>query len=230
MKLHRCAFALLVLAIFSPALGTQAAYSTYDVWDKNYNVQALLGAAKYENLTFHFDDSSSNIEADLSIIPQLGGAWTTLPKGDRFQYGLETTFLLGFQLDKVSFASTTNSALYIRVSASMWMFDFAGGAYANLYLDPGRNVRLYAGGGPLMTYASYRTNREFDDGSEDTSSQENAFGVGVYARAGIEFRVAEQGMLGLGARGTWANVDFSNVGGRSELAGVAGFVTYTAGF
>jgi hypothetical protein len=218
-----------LLAIFT-TVNAHAAYSMYDEWDQNYNAQALLGAAKYENLTFNFEDGPSGAESDLSLIPQLGGAWTTRPRGDRFQYGLETSFLIGFQLDKVRFASTTNSALYISVSTSMWMFDLAGGPYANLYLDPGRNVRLYAGGGPLMTYASYRAESEFDDGSEDVTTQENAFGIGVYARTGIEFRLARYGMLGLGARGTWANVDFSDVGGRSELVGVAGFVTYTAGF
>ncbi len=51
----------------------------------------------------------------------------------------------------------------------------------------------------------------------------------VYARAGFEFRIYEKGMLGLGARGTWSNVDFSEVGGSTDLVGIAAFVTFTAG-
>lgn len=218
---------LLVGVLFGNAVTVNA--SKYDVWEESYNVSGLLGAIKYDNLKFDLEDSSSS-KADLSLIPQVGGAWMTLPKGDWLQVGLETSFLLGFQVDKITYASIGGDGLYVSVSASMWMFDLAGGAYANLYLDPGRRVRLYAGGGPLMVYASYHTESEFDDGSDEVDTTESAFGVGVYARTGIEFRIHQRGMLGIGARGTWNSVDFSDVGGQSEMSGVAGFVSYTAGF
>ncbi len=62
-------------------------HSKYDTWDQNYTVQALLGAVKYDDFEFNNTDGSGDpIETDLSSIPQLGGAWGTLPKGDRFQY------------------------------------------------------------------------------------------------------------------------------------------------
>jgi hypothetical protein len=31
-------------------------------------------------------------------------------------------------------------------------------------------------------------------------------------------------------RGTWSDLDFSSMGGRSELVGIAAFATFTAGF
>lgn len=206
--------------------------SKYDIWQEDYTVQALLGAVQFENLKFNVDDSSSPKEVDLSLLPQLGGAWATLPKeGARFQYGLEASFLLGFQFDKINYLQAGGSGLYVSISTSMWMFDLAGGGYASLFLDPKRNIRLYAGGGPLMVYADYRADKEYDDGTTpDEDVGESAFGIGVYARAGIEFRLYEKGMLGIGARSTWSNVDFSDVGGRSELVGTALFATFTAGF
>jgi len=208
----------------------QAQYNTYDYWDKNYTVQALLGAVQFENLKI--DDASGNgdpAEIDLSLIPQFGAAWGTIPKGDRFQYGLETSFLLGLRFDDINFAST-GGGLYVSISTSMWMFDLAGGGYASLYLDKNHNTRIYVGGGPLMTYVDYRSERTEDGGTEETfENNESAFGIGVYARAGFEFRIYEAGMLGLGARGTWSSIDLTEVGGSSELTGIAAFISFTAG-
>ena len=82
-----------------------------------------------------------------------------------------------------------------------------------------------------MTYAAYRSDTDYptDEPRPDESLNESVFGIGVYARAGFEFRIYEAGMLGLGVRGTWSNVDFSEAGGSSELVGTAAFVSFTAG-
>ncbi len=220
--------AICLAAVAAPSL--QAA-SKYDEWDKSYEVQALLGAVQFENLKFDVTDSTTPEEVDLSLLPQFGGAWSTLPKGDRFQVGLECSFLLGMQFQEVNYAYAGGGGLYVNISTSMWMFDLAGGGYANLFLDPGKKVRLYAGGGPLMVYADYQADKKFSDGTTpDEDVGESVFGIGAYLRTGIEFRVHGKGMLGMGARGTWSSVDFTEVGGRSELIGTALFVTYTAGF
>ena len=229
-QLARAGFAALVIT----ATAAHAQYHTYDEWENPYIVQALLGAVQFENLKF--DDESSDgdvVEINMSLLPQLGAAWGSLPKGDRFQYGLETSFLLGFQFDDINFISAGGSGLYVSISTSMWMFDLAGGPYASLFLGKKRNVRLYAAGGPLMVYADYRSDREETDNGTDESeiykNHESAFGLGLYARAGFEFRLYEKGMLGLGARGTWSNIDLSDVGGSTDLTGIAAFISFTAG-
>jgi len=201
----------------------------YNVWEEGYNVQALLGAAKFEGLKFAVDGASEKI--DLSLFPQFGGAWGTTPIGDYFQYGLECSFLFGFMADDVSFRSTTSVGTLIRISASMWMIDFAGGGYMSLYLNKSRSLRVYLAGGPLMTFFNYRS-QEDDEASipEYEDQDESAFGIGLYARTGVEFRVYDAGMLGMGIRGTWNTVNFSDVGGNSDLTGVAAFISFTAGF
>ena len=225
---HLAITGLATLMVLSSA---QAQYHKYDTWVNNYTVQALLGAGRYENLKFDAPDSGAEpVEVDLSVIPQLGGAWTTMPNGQRFQYGLECSFLLGFRLDSVNYASAGGNGLYISLSTSMWMFDLAGGVYASVFVDKGQKVRIYGGAGPLMTYADYKTDQDFSNDEPNQSTHESAFGLGVYARTGFEFRIHQRGMLGLGARGTWSSVDFSNIGGSSELVGIAAFATYTAGF
>jgi hypothetical protein len=92
-------------------------YSEYDTWDKNYAVQALLGAMKFDDLEFEVEDGQKE-KADLSTIPQLGGAWATLPKGDRFQYGLECSFLMGFRVKDLEYL-VINSGLRAEVSVSV---------------------------------------------------------------------------------------------------------------
>ena len=194
IKIALTGFATIILA----ATSAQAQYNTYDEWNENYIVQALLGAVQFENLKFDVENGTETEEIDLSVIPQLGAGWGTVPKGDRFQYGLECSFLLGFMADDIGFYSG-GGLTYIRISTSMWMFDLAGGPYASLFVDSNKKVRIYAAGGPLMTYADYRSEREETGLSEDNN--ESAFGLGLYARTGIEFRLYEKGMLGLGVRG-----------------------------
>ena len=104
--------ALTGLATLMLAGTAYAQEATYDTWNHNYIVQALLGAVQYENLKL--DVNGGEAEVDLSIIPQLGAGWGTVPKGDRFQYGLECSFLLGFMVDDISFWSTVHGTRYNR--------------------------------------------------------------------------------------------------------------------
>ena len=214
---------------YSSGTGVSIDNTDYNAWEEDYNVQALLGAAKFEGLKFDVDGATEKI--DLSLFPQLGGAWGTTPIGNYFQYGLECSFLFGFMADDISLWSSSGGGTWVRISASMWMFDLAGGGYMSLYLNKSRSLRVYLAGGPLMTYFDYRT-RDDDDASipEDCDQNESAFGIGVYARTGVEFRVYDAGMLGMGIRGTWNTVNLSEVGGNSDLTGVAAFVSFTAGF
>lgn len=220
--------ALALLACITATASAQ--YHKYDVWEENYTVSGLLGAVQYDDLKFTPPDADTgeSEKVDVSLLPQLGGAWTTLPRGDRFQYGLECSFLLGFRFDKINYLAAGGSGLYVSLSTSMWTFDFSGGVYASLFVDQGEKLRIYAGSGPLMIYANYRT--ETDDGTTTEDDSESVFGLGWYARTGFEFRVHEKGMLGLGARANWAQADFSEVGGSSEINGIALFASYTAGF
>ncbi|HSR88008.1 MAG TPA: hypothetical protein VLL07_03560, partial [Pontiella sp.] len=81
----------------------------------------------------------------------------------------------------------------------------------------------------LMMYADYNSDKDLSDDTTD-DEDESAFGVGAYARAGLEFRVYQYGMLGMGVRSIYADIDFSEVSGTTDVRGIAAFVTFTAGF
>ncbi len=214
------------LALIALPLRTHA--HRYDVWEKDYTVQALLGGARFKNLEFDVEESDQTEATDFSTIPMLGGAWGTLPIGDRFQYGLEASFLIGFRARDLEYL-VISSGLRAKVSISLWVYDLAGGPYINLFLDKAKTVRLYAAGGPLLMHVDYDADKELEDDTTEEAGK-SAGAVGLYARGGIEFRTQECGTFGLGVRATYADIDFSDVGGTADLQGFAAFVTYTAGF
>jgi hypothetical protein len=213
-------------------VGSSSSDLDYDFWEKNYAVQGLAGAVQFNNLEFKMQDAEGTKEVDLSLIPQIGGAWSTLPRGNRWvQFGLETTLLFGFQADDINYLVAGGNGLHVSVDVSMWMVDFSGGAYLNCFIGRNRNLRAYLAAGPQLIYAEYDAQRDYDsDAWDDEEDEESAFGVGAYARAGLEFRLYAYGMLGAGVRANWADLDFTDVGGSSDLTGLGGYVTFTAGF
>lgn len=216
-----------VLSALAISSSAEPGLSEYDFWDKDYAVQALLGGMKYKDLEFNLENGQT-VKADLSAIPQVGGAWATLPRGKRLQYGLETSFLLGMRFKSLDYLQI-GSGLNAQVSISLWTFDLAGGGYASLFLDKNRKVRIYGAAGPMMMFAAYDEDKDLSD-STSSSRSDSAFGMGLYARAGVEFRIFEYGMLGFGARSIYADVDLSDVGGTTDVVGIAGFITFMAGF
>ena len=213
MKIHTLALTALIIMIIS----TTAQASS---------LQAILGAVRYDNL--EIDDGSGNAKTiDVSTMPQFGGVWSTTPKGEKLQFGLECSLLAGF-----NYESATYSVLSSRISVNynIWMFDLAGGLYANLFMGKEDRVRIYAAGGPLIMSSILHTYTYQDNNLADDNynyNRESAFGYGLYARTGFEFRIHERGMIGLGIRGTWAELDLSNT---SDLTGIAAFGTYTFQF
>jgi len=212
MKIHTLALTALTIMLISTT--TQAS-----------SIQGILGAVRYDNL--EIDDGSGNAKTiDVSTMPQFGAVWSTTPKGERIQFGIEGSLLAGFNYESATYDPTVGPR--VRVDYNIWMFDLTGGLYANLFMGKNDKVRIYAAGGPLIM-SSVLHSYTFVDSVNDSYyfNRESAFGYGLYARAGFEFRLHESGMIGLGVRGTWAELDLSNT---SDLTSIAAFATYTFKF
>jgi hypothetical protein len=217
MKIQTLALTALATTLISTS--TQAASEP-----RSASVQAILGAVRYDN--FEIPDGTGNSKPiDISTMPQFGGAWSTAPKGDKLQFGLECSLLFGFNYESDTYYPT--AVTRVSVDYNIWTFDLAGGLYANLFLGKAEKIRIYVAGGPMMMPTLFNS-YTYQDGPINDSyyrNSESAFSYGLYGRTGIEFRVHEYGMLGLGVRGTWLDSDLSNV---DTLVGVSAFVTYTA--
>ncbi len=110
----------------------------------------------------------------------------------------------------------------IKISTKMVIVDNGFGLYGSQML--GESFRLYAGTGPLIQFGDGK----FED--ELTSNTESGFGVGWYARVGLEYELKPREFLGIGVRGTNSEIDFGGSVGEFDTDALQVFVTYTMGF
>lgn len=216
---------------------TLAHADPYNLWsgsngDIGYLSQGMLGIWHVDK--FQMVDSSGSgvpLEVDYSTLPRLGGSWSTIPQYQPVQIGLECSLMTSFRIDKINYIEAGGSGLKINLSTSLWTLDASGGPYVNFFL--GDTTRFYVAGGPMLIYAWYWADRTETVGISDTETDNSAtaFGGGAYARCGLEFEAFPMGYIGLSARGTWFYLNFSDLDqDRASLGGIAGFVTFTAGF
>lgn len=191
------------------------------------SVQALLGASLYDDgLKFERPDPgdpNNKAVADLTQMPLLGVAGQYRLTGDRsLEAGLDGALIFNWWKDSATVTAVGGGAAVISVSTRLFMTDISFGGYAATVLNDW--LRLYAGAGPLVIFASGRF------GDETGSDSEDGFGVGGYVRAGAEFRIDQGSFLGFGVRALTSDINF---GGRIEdvdADGLQVMLTYTQQF
>ncbi len=72
-----------------------------------------------------------------------------------------------------------------------------------------------------MQWAQYEESSVLDDGSN------SGFGLGVYARTGLEFAVSPNSLVGFGVRWSDATVDLGGDDGDLDVRGVQLAVTFS---
>lgn len=201
--------------------------------DRPVLLQAFIGAAKYndDSLTFKSTTAGEDIQENLSEMPIFGViAQYPLSLGNT-QFGVEGGGIIGWRSRKTSIYSTENG-IQIKVKASLWIFDLSCGPYVSQKL--GDNWRIYAAAGPTMLFASYREDREPSQSpysandSKDNSSDQ--FGVGGYARIGIDYQISPGAYVGIGSRAVISTLEFDSQAANEELSGVQGFLTFSREF
>lgn len=88
--------------------------------------------------------------------------------------------------------------------------------------------RAYGGLGPLLQLVRFDV--DFQDGAGETRYGDDAVGLGYYVRAGLERRLTEGLLLGLGARWFDADLDFSDEFDDAEFSGTQFFLTLSQNF
>lgn len=198
-------------------------------------VQGIVGATKIDDDEIEFKDLEEldeelQDEVDLPTMFTVGAAAQQSLGNTQAatQFGIESGILISFAKEKSNYRSNGNRTV-VSIDTSLILGDLFLGVF--LSQDFGEVMRIYAAAGPLLMLG--RINGEFDD--EDPSirrvqEDENAVGVGGYARAGIEFAIAQGGTFGIGGRAFKADLDFKDTLGKVDFEGIQGFVTYTQGF
>jgi hypothetical protein len=226
-----CLLALLscCLLLFASPPVVQAAGGPY--------LQGLVGAGTFaaDSLTFRLPPAASGEEKDLSTMPFLGFIGQHLFAGDRTQVGVEGGVLFGWRSRSSSVLVGQNQAV-VRIDSSFGLLDLSAGVCLNQRLGPRWRFTLAAG--PAMVFAEYDADEDIRTaaGAADPAAaavrggSESEFGVGGYARAGLEYEFAPQALVGFSVRGLATNMEFANTVDSSRVRGVQAFVTFTRNF
>lgn len=227
----RAIFLTALLACFllpagSP-LGAQAAESNL--------LQGVVGAARFDadSLTFRLPPPESGEDEDLSSMPWVGIIGQHLFAGGSTRVGFEGGILFGWRSRDTSIVAGSNQAV-IKIDSSLWLLDLSAGVCLDQRL--GQRWRLYLAAGPAMLFGEYEEDEDVSSG-EDTADpaataafegeSESEFGIGGYARAGLEYEFAPQSLIGFSVSGLATNMEFDNTVDSAKVSGVQAFVTFT---
>lgn len=159
--------------------------------------------------------------SDIDTVPTIGGGAQLKLGGERIDWGVEGLIGLSWRANAVAFSSGGGGGT-VAVDVNVLLVELYGGPFVSTFL--GDNWRAYAGVGPLVQFADYDQQGASIDGSG------SGFGVGGYARGGIEYRWTNTTLFGLGVRTFDSTIDLSGGLGDLDLTGTQVYLTMTQGF
>jgi len=173
-------------------------------------VQAWLGALDTGDDSWQASDTQTgdSVLGDLGTLPFGGGAGQKLWGTGAWRIGFEGGGLGSWKRNTTRFRRASNGSTSVRIKVDSTYYSlgvFTGGVVS---VNLSRYVRLYAAGGPSLTWAWLQ-----DDGNDDNTAtgvdfnNENDGSFVAYGRAGIEF-VFDNGIT-FGASVRHADDDFS---------------------
>lgn len=202
----------------------------------SFILQGLVGAGAFDSdsLTFRLSPEEPGEEEDLSTMPMIGFAGQHLLSGNRSRLGVEWGILLGWR-SRSSSAVIGSQQVRIKIDSSLWLLDLSAGACFQQRL--GSRWRLYLAAGPAMLFGEYDADEDIEEEGTDpavaedlSGGSESEFGVGGYARIGVEYEIAPTALVGFSVRGLATNLEFDNTVDATRLNGVQAFVTFTRNF
>jgi hypothetical protein len=197
-------------------------------------VQVMLGAVRYSNLNLDYQstaDPSLEATSTFTWMPLIGVSGGIPIVQDPIGLGIEGGALFSWMSDSVT-AYGGNGTINIHINNKLYLLDLFIGPYLNAEL--GKKMRIYGGLGPLLMFGqnnNEQTDQNVSSSSLDktTNSISSAFGPGLYARTGIEFRLRNNAWMGLGVRGFMSKLNFNNVSGTTDVNGLQFMITYSIG-
>jgi len=141
--------------------------------------------------------------------------------GGPLKYGIETGAVFSIDSDVRHFRASSGSSggtAAVAVDVDAFMMDYFFGGYIGLELS--KWLRLYVGSGPLLIWGIWETEPKDSDSQELSSDSEIEFGVGLYARAGIDIFLSEQFGLNMGVRINKTTMRFEDEGGDVDIEGL----------
>ncbi|HEX6885208.1 MAG TPA: hypothetical protein VF530_17675 [Planctomycetota bacterium] len=185
-------------------------------------MQGFFGASEFERVEVD-TDGPGEVDGDrgeLDTLPVIGGGAQWKLGGERLDYGLEGLMSFSWRGDAEAFVVGGGGAA-VAVDVDVLLFELFGGPFASVFL--GEKARLYGAAGPVMQWADYSQsgNGLGDDGS--------GFGVGWYARTGVELALPSRTWLGFGVRWSDSTIDLGGNLGDLDIEGLQAVLTVSRG-
>ncbi len=204
---------------------TQASKPNPQRWRRGQQVlQGFVGVTFYDDVEVSTNDGT-DVDGggdSSSQLPLLGGGAQWKIGGEGIDFGIEGMMSLAWRSNATAFVVGSGGAA-VAVDVDTFLFDLYGGPFVSKFL--GGKTRIWASAGPLLEWADYDQETPF--GQSDSGS---GFGVGLYARGGIEFAIGSGTMVGVGARWSDSTIDLDGGLDDLELQGFQAFLTVTKGF
>ena len=166
------------------------------------------------------DDDSIRAEATIDSLPTFGAMGQMPLWGESNHAGIEGGVDGSWRRD-TSRVAASNGAVLIRIDNTMYLINIYYGLYGSISMWD--KARLYAGAGGTATWGSVDLKSDSDTLSDET---ESAFGFGPYVRAGVEFSLPNNSLMGVGGRWVSPNVDFTSSYGKIKVQGFQFMLTY----
>ena len=200
-------------------------------------VQAMVGAAQFseDDLTFSetsTTDGTVTSDNDLSTMPYLGMALQYPFHGEKTQVGLDGSVLFGWHSNETRVRGG-DGQIAISIDSSLWLADLSVGLFVKHTFF--NRWRTYLAAGPAVMFGDYSEDTDEEDPINETNEKNNhsdsEFGVGAYARGGLDYLFGPNAYVGVCVRGVRTNIAFDNApDASSSLSGVQGFLTFSRHF
>jgi hypothetical protein len=145
--------------------------------------------------------------------------------GDKLKFGVEGGGIFSFKTDRwIVDLSNGNATIHIENSSLLADLFFGGFAAT----DIGQRLRVYAGAGPLIIFGHQKIepdHPEIDPYHNYYKSSVSDWDVGIYGRAGFEFRFTEEYSAGFGVRWMESRLEFEHPGGKTDIKGLQALLT-----
>jgi len=192
------------------------------VWRTGHTLmQGFFGVSYFEHV--EVEDSDATVDGDrgdLDQLPLIGGGGQWKAGGERLDYGLEGLMSFSWRGDAEAFVIGGSGAA-VAVDVDLLLFELFGGPFVSTFV--GDKLRVYGAVGPLMQFADY------SQSGAGLADEGSGFGVGWYARTGVEFMLPSRTLIGVGARWSDTEVDLDGHLGDLEIDGLQVVLTVSGG-
>ena len=190
-------------------------------------VSGIVGVTDVTALNLELDsDFGTTVDDNELTLPWIAASLQVPVVKKKVEVGYEAGFSLGWQSDRNAIVIDTGTVL-ITADNDLRLFDISGGLFvATTIFD---RLRLYGGAGPLAQFG--RVDLELgQDINGDGSVAESGFGVGYYARTGIDLALAGSTSVGIVVRWVDSKLDFGSRFEKLDIEALQYGIAVTTGF